>query len=385
MDQDRLKYLLALWHNNRCNAAEQKEINDWFHAVAHGHQSVDAWVQDSGGEEALSAELYDDFTARVTQKHQRTLIFHYLRIAAIIAIVASATLLLHHANQQKQLSNPKTVAKIHRPDVKKVENKAMLTLANGQQVLLNDIQTGNVALQQNTKIRKTADGKIIYTAAGAKGTEPQVVYNTLTTPRGGGYDLTLADGTTVTLDAESSITYPVAFGGRERVVEISGQAYLRVVHNQLKPFKVKMHNVVIEDLGTEFNVNSYRDDPSVKVTLAQGLVNVSSYSKRASLVPGQQAVVKNGQQDIVLKQVNVNEVIAWKDGWFIFHNETLVNIMKKAERWYDVEIRYEGDPTQKKFGGNLSKYKDIAELLENLKISGGIQYKVEGRRVIISN
>jgi transmembrane sensor len=387
MNEERLKYLLERYRSKECSPGEQEELDAWFHTWNPGTAGMRNWLQEAGSAEALTEELYADFRERVAPPAKRKRGVVWYKVAAAAAVLI-ALLIVFYPKQQRdgelaQADNRKEAAKpVH--DIKPGSNKAVLKLADGSEIILSDSGNAYIATQNNTEIQRLQSGGIAYQAGQEQGDNKPPVYNTLTTPRGGKFTLTLSDGTVVTLDASSSITYPVVFTGKERRVQITGQAYFDVVHNGSKPFHVEAKGQLIEDLGTAFNVNAYADDPFIKVTLVEGLVDVSNDREKVSLVPGQQAMVKDGESKMRVKVVNVEETVAWKNGWFIFHQESLQNMMKQAGRWYDAEIVIEPAIVNKKLGGNISRYKEISELLENLKLTGGIDYRIEGRKVTLT-
>jgi transmembrane sensor len=387
MTSDRLQYLLERYHQDQCTEAELDELNEWFHSWNPGTGNMQQWLQESGGAQSLQQAMYADFSAKMKKPHPLKTVGWLYKVAAASIILTVLVFLLYPDRKQpapaafKENTATGNTGAIH--DVPPGTDKAMLKLADGTEIALSDTGIGHIAMQNNTEIKQAGKGTIAYTAGEKPG--QQVIYNSLTTPRGGKFSLTLADGTAVTLDAASSITYPVAFTGKERLVKITGQVYFEVVHDAEHPFKVITKNQVIEDIGTAFNVNAYDDDLLTKITLEEGSINVRNATQSALLVPGQQAIIKNGQSQIQVKKVNVEEVVAWKKGWFIFHQEDLPSIMKQAARWYNVEIVYEGTPVDKKFGGHISRYKNISELLENLKISGGIRYSIDSNKVVLKN
>ncbi len=387
MTSERLQYLLERYQQDQCTEVELEELNEWFHSWNPGTEDMQRWLQESGGAQSLQQAMYVDFNAKVKRTHRLKKIGWLYKAAAASIILAVAVFLLYpnrkRSTGEAVKENTATVNTGFLHDVPPGTDKATLKLADGTEIALADTGNAHIATQNNTEIKQAGNGSIAYTAGEQPGLQ-QPVYNSLTTPRGGKYSLTLADGTAVTLDAASSITYPVAFTGKERLVTITGQVYFEVAHDAARPFKVMAKNQVIEDIGTAFNVNAYDDDLFAKITLAEGSINVHNATQSALLVPGQQAVIKNGQQQIQVKKVNVEEVVAWKNGWFIFHQEDLQSIMKQAARWYNVEIVYEGT-RDKKFGGRISRYKNISELLENLKISGGISYSIDSNKVVLKN
>lgn len=385
MTGERLHYLLEQYKQGQLREAELDELNEWFHSWNPGTENMQQWLQESGGPQSLQQVMYAGFTEKVKKASGAKKTVWLYRVAAASIILTIFILLLLPARKQsgrEAFTKNSTTGVIH--DIPPGTSKAMLKLGDGTEIALTGTNMGRIATQNNTEIKQAGNGMIAYTAGQQPGPH-QVVYNSLTTPRGGKYSLTLADGTKVMLDAASSITYPVAFTEKERHVEITGQVYFEVAHDAAHPFRVTVKNQVIEDIGTAFNVHAYDDDLYTKITLAEGSINIRNATHSALLVPGEQAIIKNGEQQIQVKKVNVEEVIAWKNGWFIFHQENLQAIMKQAARWYNVEIEYEGTPVDKKFGGRISRYKNISELLENLTITGGISYRIDSNKVVLKN
>lgn len=385
MNQDRIKYLLDRYHQNQCSDAEIKELDEWFHQQNPGHKDMERWLQETGHIDELTDDLYLDFKQRLPRSVK---IVTFGRVAAVAAAVLMmmATGFWFYVNKYPDADFLAGSYKLKKGEIKHGGNKAILVLANGSKIILNNAVNGNLAVQNSIFINKVGEGKISYQTAKKGSTSDQMVYNTLITPRGGNYALTLNDGTQVILDAESSIRYPVNFNGGERRVEVmSGQAYFEVIHDAAKPFRVVVKGQTIEDIGTAFNVNAYDDEPAIKITVAEGEVKVSNPYKVLNLIPGQQAEIAEGRKNMALRQVDVEETVAWKNGWFTFHNEPIKNVMKQAARWYDVEVAYEKNVSSKRFGGSISKYKDIEELMQNLKLTGGINYEIEGRRVTLIN
>jgi transmembrane sensor len=262
-------------------------------------------------------------------------------------------------------------------------NKAILRLANGSKIILDSVKTGEIAKQGGAIIVKTKDGKVIFDASNtdSKPTD-EIAFNTLSTPRGGQYMVKLPDGSAVWLNSSSSLKFPTSFSANERVVELTGEAYFEVAKNPLKPFKVKTAQQMVEVLGTHFNINAYDDEPSVATTLLEGSVKVSQNSSGKTLVlkPGQQARLDN---DLRKFDVDASLYVDWKDGYFKFTREDIHSILRKAARWYDVDVSYSGNITKEGFVGIVPRSKDIYELLNALKLTGLINYKVEGRHVTI--
>ena len=259
-------------------------------------------------------------------------------------------------------------------DVAPGGNKAILTLGNGSTIILDSAHTGKLAQQGNAEIVKLDSGKIAYTTTNKKSNE--IIYNTLTTPKGGQYQLELPDGSRVWLNAESSLTYPTVFSGSERVVEMTGEAYFEVAHHAKMPFRVKCNGQMIEDIGTSFNVNAYTNEEAMQTTLIEGSVKINN----VVLKPGQQAVVTD--KISILDHVEVDDIIAWKNGQFRYSSVSIESIMRQAARWYDVDVVYEGKVNET-FSGGISRNVNISELLKILGYSNKVSFDIEGKKIII--
>jgi transmembrane sensor len=299
--------------------------------------------------------------------------------AAAILVLIFASYLMFSPKPQKRIAAAKV--QLMKNDVAPGNNRAILTLGNGSMIVLNGARNGTLARQGNTKITKIDSGQLSYTALHEKPSE--VVYNTLSTPRGGQYQLTLSDGSRVWLNAASSITFPAAFAGNERKVTITGEAYFEVAHDASKPFIVHAAEEELQILGTDFNVNAYGDESSVLTTLLEGSlkVTVAGSPRSAILKPGQQTQIKNAGLSVT-NDVNTDEVVAWKDGLFNFENADLQMVMRQFARWYDVEVKFEGTVPQDRFFGIMSRNSSLASVLKALR-ANGIKFRIEGKKLIV--
>jgi len=268
---------------------------------------------------------------------------------------------------------------VQNQDIAPGSNKAILTLASGQKIILNGAKNGQIARQGQTIIQKTADGQVIYEADANESSA--ITLNTMTTPRGGQYWVTLPDGSKVLLNASSSLTYPVAFNGKERKVTLTGEAYFEIVHNRKIPFRVVTKGEIVEDIGTHFNINAYEDESLVRTTLLEGGINISSSSQTKILKPGQQAVLKGDQ--LKISDADTEDAIAWKNGRFIFDSENIQGIMRKLSRWYDVDINYQGEVPVQTFSGDISRFENISQVLELLEKTKSVHFSITGRRVTV--
>lgn len=264
-------------------------------------------------------------------------------------------------------------------DIKPGGDRAILTLANGQQIVLDSASDGNLTEQGGVKVIKIG-GQLAYDV-----TVPstQVFYNTISTPRGGQYQLVLGDGSKVWLNAASSLRFPSAFIGKERTVELTGEGYFEIAHNPEMPFIVKVKEMNVAVLGTHFNINSYEDESSVKTTLLEGRVKVQEKEKQLYLNPGQQAVLNPNDGGLkVVYSVDVEEVVAWKNGQFMFNSADIAAVMRQVSRWYDVEVVFKGNLNET-VSGELPRSENVSQLLKLLELTGKLNFEIDGKRIIV--
>jgi ferric-dicitrate binding protein FerR (iron transport regulator) len=237
-------------------------------------------------------------------------------------------------------------------------------------------------MQGKVKIIQQSTGAISYSG----NTAGAISYNTLSVPNGSKpIHLMLSDGSQVWINVGSSLTYPTAFTGNERKVKITGEAYFEVVHNEKIPFIVQNGDLQVKDLGTHFNVNTYQDETSARITLLEGSVRVLRNSTSELLKPGQQASISNNSNSNirVLNDVNIDEVVAWKNGKFMFDNNTDIGaIMRQISRWYNVDIEYQGNISQR-FWGSISKNVNVSQVLKILEATGEVKFKIEGNKIFV--
>ena len=300
--------------------------------------------------------------------------------ASVILLVAVGMYFFMSTHSTKIAKN--TTQKKFDNDISPGGYNATLTLANGSTIILNNAQNGTITQQGNAKILKLANGQLAYNSLNEKPKE--VLYNTITTPRGGQYQLTLSDGTKVWLNAASSLRYPASFSGKERRVELTGEGYFEVAHNAEMPFHVKVNNMDVSVLGTHFNVNAYGDEGVMKTTLLEGSVKVNEGNENVLITPGEQAQVKNSTDKIeVKKDVDVDAVVAWKNGLFHFENADVQTVMRQLSRWYDVEVIYKGVIPEREFEGEMQKNLNLSQVLKLLS-QNNINFKIEGRQLIVT-
>jgi ferric-dicitrate binding protein FerR (iron transport regulator) len=267
-------------------------------------------------------------------------------------------------------------------DVKPGQFKAKLTLADGSTIILDSAKSGTLVQQDGTNVINK-DGKLVYEKGGQTN---KVLYNTLSTAKAQTYATVLSDGSKVWLNSESSIRYPVAFTGDVRKVEITGEAYFEVAHSS-RPFIVSAAGMDVEVLGTHFNINSYAEEPTMKTTLLEGKVRIHSANHtEAILKPGEQAIVRHGKDDkiSVTKDVDVDAEVAWRFGYFNFDNVDLKTMMRQLERWYDVEVEYQGEVPDGEFFGKIPRELTLSQVLNGLQ-NQDVHFKVVGKKIIVTH
>lgn len=301
-----------------------------------------------------------------------------LAVAAVLLTVFSLAGYWLYRQHQPQKDIPAVAVKTN--DVPApVSSRATLRLADGRLIYLDSSANGIVASQGDARIVKSADGQIGYHVDGNAGRT--MMYNTLTNPRGSKViDMTLGDGSRVWLNAGSSVTFPVVFAGNDRQVSVTGEAYFEVAHDKTKPFLVAAGETITEVLGTHFNVNAYDDEEAVKVTLLEGSVNVKRRSVIVQLQPGEQALA--GDPSIKTLHPHLEEVMAWKNGMFSFKNAGIRTIMRQVEKWYDVQVRYEGD-SDETFHVEMSRNTAASSVFKILQETGKLKIAIEGKIVTV--
>jgi transmembrane sensor len=265
-------------------------------------------------------------------------------------------------------------------DVAPGGNKAILTLADGKKITLDSASKGNLASQGGVKVTKVDAGRLSYTGNLASGSE--MVYNAVSTPSGGQYEITLADGTKVWLNALSTLKFPTAFSGHERSVQLSGEAYFEVSKDNKKPFHVNANGIDVEVLGTHFNVNAYPDETSIKTTLLEGKVKLVKAGAIILLKPGEQGQTDGASGFVLVKDADVNQAVAWKNGFFSFEDVNIQAVMRQLERWYGIKVQYEGNPVQGSFGGKMGRDLSLTQVLTGLSKSD-VHFHLEGTTLTV--
>lgn len=306
----------------------------------------------------------------------------YVAAAAAVVVLAINIAVFTSRKEEQPASVAKTTITPQQNDVDAPEAVyASITLANGEKLAVNGSANGKLVSQGKIDVIKTNDGLIVY-KAGTVGVSGETQYNTLTNPKGSNViGIVLQDGSKVWLNAESSLTYPVAFTGKDRKVTIEGEAYFEVAKNRRKPFMVLHNGMEVRVLGTLFNVSAYAGEPIAHVTLLEGSVKVSSGKTSGILKPGQRARINNNRVEVE-SNINADRSVAWKNGYFSFDKADVTEVMNQISRWYNVQIKYEGPIPDEEFGGELRRDSKLSSVLKILNMSG-VKFRVEGNTVTV--
>ncbi|MCF2446972.1 FecR domain-containing protein [Dyadobacter sp. CY345] len=391
----RLAYLFYRYYSGEATADETAELMSLARAAKNDPEMAalleEFWEKSDHNESFFSKEESDKIFNSIVRSDAivdqdidppvlNTFYWWRYAAAAIIVLFGFGTFYKFQSKSTKP-----SVANVKPPvtDFAPGGNRALLTLADGSTIVLDSAANGVLAKQGSTEVRKKENGQLVYNASNPDNVQPLNQMNMLSTPKGGQYEIVLPDGSKVWLNSSSSIKFPAIFSKNERKVEVTGEVYFEVVKDKTRPFKVSFLENEIEVLGTSFNVMAYTDEVSSKTTLVEGSVSLKNNRSQTRLNPGQQASVETSGK-ISRKEVDVDEAIAWKKGQFYFRDASIEEVMKKAARWYDIDIEYQGKIPVRQFTGKVSMDVNISELLHMLKYAG-VNCKIENKKIIISS
>ncbi len=397
MPSERITLLVEKYFNNTCTEAELDELMQW--ADVASEQALETVLQHSWQRYESGTTMPEEMSQRIlttvfgstseesngdTDESPLPFWQANFRVAASVAVVVLASLFAwfqYRTVGERTEQRLVQVKEFEKNDIAPGTNKAILTLDDGSEVVLDNSKNGTLSTQGSTNIVKPANGQLLYETAQASNAKP--MYNTVKTPKGGQYQVVLSDGTKVWLNAASSLRFPLVFVGNERRVEMTGEVYFEVAKNPKKPFKVIADKQEVLVLGTHFNVMAYPNEKFIKTTLIEGSVKITKDNRSMVLEPNQQAKV--GFDNGVFRTVNdadIAEELAWKDGYFQFNNTSLETIMRQLERWYDVDVQYIGKIPDEHFTGRLPRNTNLSNVLKILSMSQ-IQFKIEGKVIVI--
>jgi transmembrane sensor len=396
MNEKEALNLLSKYNSGTATATEIKLLESWYSAEIlkqnlseaeedFSHLKDEIWAG-TLQRANLTAEQEPVSEKKTTRSIKR---WYQFAVAAAVLLVGISYLLNKHSQEQQSFSKTLEIAN----QITAGKNMATLTLANGHRIILSDGLKGKLAEEAGTIITKTNDGELIYTIVSkpGKATSSSSGYNTISTAAGENYQVILPDGSKIILNAISSLKYPVSFAAQaDRRVELSGEAYFEVAKDKNHPFKVKTSSQEVEVLGTHFNICSYADHVSTQTTLLEGSVKVSPLNyadgkERAAhtilLKPGEQAIQK--ANSITMVPADIEEAVAWKEGWFYFKSTNLHEVLSEAAKWYDLEIIYRGAVPTDRFTGKIPKNASLGKFIKLLQLSD-IKFNIEGRKMIIN-
>lgn len=390
MDKKDFEKLLDKYIAGEASLEEEQRLLNFYGSFQKKPKTVKA--TDELGEN-IFGKIQENISAVDEDRYNPS--FYYLKsisIAAIILLFISTGLYFY---SNRVISEPEQFTEIDvRNDILPGYNKAILTLADGSKISLDDAANGLLASQGNIAITKTDNGQIVYEKNNvdkSKFISHRSAINTIQTPKGGKYQIRLPDGSKVWLNSASTLIYPTTFAGNERKVQLKGEAYFEIAPNKNVPFRVESDNQIVEVLGTHFNINSYDDEDYVKTTLLEGSVKVilssnpNEISKTKLLKPGEQSLTKSSQSGIRIENADTEKAVAWKNGYFKFRNTPIKEIMREIERWYDVELIYEGKIPSDEFTGFISNDVKISAVLKIMEESGGVKFSVKGKKLKVKS
>lgn len=381
---NRLREIFNLYANKMASEDEKNELWDYINDPIFANE-IDELIggdyerphqEDGLSDHQKSIVLQNVLSHKVNTIPKSKHLWSRMVAAASVIVVVGLGLYFYrsHSGNEQQTS--------YAHDIAPGKNKATLTLANGQKILIDEARAGNIASQSGVRISKTADGQIIYEITASK--SGKLEYNTLTTTRGEQTQVRLPDGSIVFLNAASSLKYPTSFIHlKERRVDLSGEGYFEISKDKAHPFIVKTAKQEVEVLGTHFNINAYEDEPAVKTTLLEGSIKLSTKGHWKVLKPNEQATLSNNGIDV--QQADTEETVAWKNNEFLFKNDDFRTNMRKIARWYNVEVVYASNvPENFRFGGFLSRSRNLSEVLRLMEKTGTVHFQIEGRKVHVS-
>ena len=380
MDKIKFYELIDRYLDGNASEQEKKLLEEYYNRLEKmGTSNLSAEEKAT-----LKEDMYGNIMQGIRPKAKIILIrkklFTRVAAAILIIVLAGAAWLVFNNKEKDRNSVAAIPQQQFKTDVEPGGFKAKLILSDGSTVILDNAPPGQLAEQGNTVIVNKA-GQLVYKSE--KGSE-SIVYNTVSTNKGETYSFTLADGSKVWLNSGSSIHFPVTFPGRERRIEVTGEVYVKVAHNPQQPFIASANGMEVLALGTEFNINSYSDEENITATLIEGRVEVSKGTTKTILNPGQQTQLLNNGELTAAKEVSIDEITGWKDGFFHFESADLKTILRQFARWYDIEVVYEGKITDRKFFGIVKRSNTLKKVLEMLQ-DNNIVYQIEGKKLIVKS
>lgn len=383
MPDDKLAGLLKRYEDGTCTEEERLLVEEWFEKYSTNkvHTSLNGEGKDAMFRNIMTELDGGRVPAKEAEHAGTRFSVRRLAVAASILLIAAAgSLVWYQQNKRNEAKNNIAVVTLH--DVLPGGNKATLTLANGSVIGLTNIKTGAVVNQGSAKVTKVKDGELQYDASASPAADQSPALNTIATQLGGQYKVVLPDGSQVWLNSGSSLTFPERFTGPERNVTLTGEGYFEVAKNKAMPFKVMVNDVTVQVLGTHFNVMAYNNEPAVKTTLLEGSVKITTPHSSGLLKPNEMASVARATDDVKITPADIDKEVAWKNNLFWFDNASIRTVMNQLARWYDVDIRYQGNCT-KLFTGTIPRNINASKVLKILEQTGGVHFAIDGKTITV--
>jgi len=358
-----------LLYNRLCNSLENNNW-EWDDNVHGTKASIEA---------AMKKTIWSKIKFPQKPASIVSILRRYAAAAAVLLVFLSVYFIYNSNRKHPALAKIVTQKQRFKNDVPPGTDKAILTLADGSTILLDDEDNGTLTTQGSTKVLKF-NGKVSYQSAHQSSQE--ILFNTISTPQGGQYQVVLPDGSAVWLNAASSIRFPTVFQGNERKVEVTGEAYFEITKDKFKPFIVSVNNSQIEVLGTHFNVMAYEEEALLKTTLLEGSIKFVNRNTIKILVPGQQSQLKKDGVLAVASGVNTDDVMAWKNGVFHFEGEDIGTVTRQLSRWYDVEVEY-SRKVDDLFYAEMPRNTKLSDALKALELTGKVHFEIDGKKIIV--
>lgn len=374
-------------------------------------QELNTWLQENGDNYLLYEELMDEeklgndlnelhkydparayekvtqkiFPEKTTGKRVFFKIWWYTAAALLLLVAGGIAYFTLNKPTKTIVPQSTIIAQKKAPGTQPDTKKAVLILADGTNLTLNEIVNGDIALQGHVIIHKNKNGELEY-----KPTEASASIagsNTLRTPRGGEYEVVLEDGTKIWLNSASTLQFPVQFNTNERRVVLTGEAYFEVAKaidpktNNKKSFIVSVDNMEVQAIGTAFNISAYKEDDRSQTTVVEGLVKVTRNNKFSMLKPGKKLIA--GDSAITIEDADIKQEIAWKNGEFVFRNTSLKMVMNELARWYDMDVQYAPGVPSLHFSGEVQRESDITKVLDMLEYTGGVTFTISNRIITV--
>lgn len=397
--------IIRKYSRQEISAEEQVTLDNWIAQSEENKKLFDELLHKESLRSGLT--IYHEIEARKEDASDkmmemtfpgkgrvRTMGWNFRRIAAAAAIalfVATGAFLLVTSKNEKPQIITETENKKFKTDKEPGKDGAILTLANGKEIILDSAANGLLTLQGESEVLKK-DGMLSYSPSTVGG-QGKALYNTLSTPRGRQFQLLLPDGSRLYLNAASSVRYPTVFSGKERVIEINGEAYLEIASLSQKgthgkvPFIVKANDMEVEVLGTQFNVKAYKDEASISTTLIEGKVTIKSGSALALLTPGQQAIVaqsgNHGNVIRVVENADTEEAIAWKNGLIAANRATIKEALMQISRWYNVDLVFKNEIKEEDIRIRVPRTASLSGVLKIFELSSRLRFEMEGDKLIV--